>query len=198
MPPDLPLNIYRGKTFSFSLLYGEEIIIYKPITAMPIKAPVTLTVVDHGLPESWPVLINCVKTPQELNTEYAVVAKRVDDDTIEINEMNALCWKDFVASGVCVFNKPADLTGWDCRATVKNKIGGDVLFTWHSDPTEDPDGEIVVDDENSTFTLKIDASTTASLDWRVGVYDIEGITPAGEVIPICRISSVTVHDEVTT
>lgn len=199
MAPEIDITITRGKTFEFGFMYAEDELLYLPITGMPSKAPVRLAVQGHGVPDGWPVQVACVKAPGELNSadgEFQV-ARLVDADTIELNAVNAHCWKPFSGSGLLVLNKPMDLTGWHCRAQVRDRIGGNVLFTWHSDPAEAPDGEVVVDVAASAFMLKMEASITAALAWRRGVYDVEAIAPGGEVYPLTAVSSVEVADEVT-
>lgn len=199
MAEQIDITIIRGKTFEFGFLYAEDELLYLPITAMPSTAPVRLTVVGHGVPDGWPVRVTCVKAPAELNTpdDESQIAKLVDVDTIELNALNAHCWKAFSGSGLLVLNKPMDLTGWQCRAQVRDKVGGNVLFTWHSDPAESPDGEIEVDVAGGAFVLKMDAAVAAALEWKRGVYDVEAISPSGEVYPVTAISQVTVEDEVT-
>lgn len=199
MAEQIDITITRGKTFEFGFLYAEDDLLYLPITGMPSKAPVQLTVAGHGVPDGWPVRVTCVKAPAELNTpdDESQIAKLVDADTIELNALNAHCWKAFSGSGLLVLNKPMDLTGWQCRAQVRDKVGGTVLFTWHSDPAESPDGEIEVDVAGGAFVLKMDAAVAAALEWKRGVYDVEAIAPSGEVYPVTAISQVTVEDEVT-
>lgn len=199
MAEQIDIVITRGKTFEFGFLYADDELVYKSITAMPSTAPVRLTVVDHGIPDGWPVQVQCVKAPAELNSadgEHYFV-KVIDVDTIELNSVNAHCWKAYSGSGLVVFPKPVDLTGWSCRAQVRDKVGGNVLFSWHSDPAENPDGEAVVDVALGAFFLKMDADTAKDLDWKRGLYDAEAIAPGGEVYPLTAISSVTVEDEVT-
>lgn len=200
MAPEISLIITRGKTFEFAYRCAEDELLYRSITAMPVKAPVQLTVASHGVPDGWPVQVSCVKAPSELNTAdgESLIAKVVDGDTIEFNAVNAHCWKPFSGPGVLVLNKPMDLTGWHCRAQVRDKVGGEVLFTWHSDPAESPDGEAEVDAAASAFVLKIDAGVAAALAWKRGVYDLEAIAPGGEVYPVTAISPIEVADEVTT
>lgn len=199
MAEQIDITITRGKTFEFGFLYADDELVYKPITAMPSTAPVRLTIEGHGIPDGWPVQVQCVKAPAELNSadgeDYLV--KVIDVDTIELNSVNAHCWKAFSGSGLVVFPKPVDLTGWACRAQVRDKVGGTVLFSWHSDPLENPDGEAVVDVALSAFFLKVDAATAAGLEWKRGKYDAEAIAPGGEVYPLTIISDVTVQDEVT-
>lgn len=199
MAEQIDITIIRGKTFEFGFLYAEDELLYLPIVGMPSKAPVRLTVPGHGVPDGWPVQVTCVKAPAELNTpdDESQLAKVVDANTIELNALNAHCWKAFSGSGVLVLNKPMDLTGWHCRAQVRDKPGGTVLFTWHSDPGESPDGEIEVYLAHSAFVLKMDAATAAALEWRRGKYDVEAIAPGGEVYPLTAISDIEVADEVT-
>lgn len=199
MAPEIDMIITRGKTFEFAFLYADEELGYLPITGMPSKAPCRLTVQGHGLPDGWPAQVQCVKAPAELNSaeDEQYFIKVVDADTIELNTVNAHCWKAFSGSGVLVFQKPVDLTGWACRAQVRDKVGGTVLFSWHSDPAENPDGEAEVDVAANAFVLKIDAATAAALEWTRGVYDAEAIAPTGEVYPLTAVSTVTVDAEVT-
>lgn len=201
MAPEIDITITRGKTFEFGYLYADDELVYKPITAMPSTAPVRLTVAGHGVPEGWPVQVKCVKAPTELNSaegEYQF-AKVVDANTLELNALNAHCWKSFSGSGLVVYSKPAALTGWKVRAKIRDKVGGTVLFTWASDPAESPSagGSAVVDVALSAFVLGMTAATAAAITWTKGVYEVEAIDPAGAVYPVTAISAVTVASEVT-
>lgn len=209
MAEQIDITITRGKTFEFGFLYADDGPRQALITGMPSKVPLRLTVVGHGLPDGWPFWVSCVKAPAELNTGVdsddanevmsadPYFVKVVDLDTIEVLGVVASCWKAFSGPGVLLTRPPVDLTGWSCRAQVRDKVGGTVLFSWHSDPAENPDGEAVVDVALSTFFLKMDAATAQLLPWRKGVYDFEAIAPGGEVYPLTAISSITVEDEVT-
>lgn len=199
MASEIDITITRGKTFEFAFLYAEDDLLYLPISGMPSKAPCRLTIAGHGIPDGWPVQVQGCKTPVELNTQdgESLIAKVIDANTIEFNSINASAWKALSGAGVVVLNKPLDLTGWQCRAQVRDKVGGTVLFTWHSDPGEGADGVIEVDLARSTFVLKMDAATAAALEWKRGKYDVEAIAPGGEVYALTAISNITVADEVT-
>lgn len=209
MAEQIDITITRGKTFEFGFLYAGDDVRQVLITGMPSQIPLRLTVVGHGLPEGWPFWVSCVKSPAELNSgvdsndAYEVMeadpyyVKVVDADTIEVPGVIASCWKAFSGPGVLLTRPPVDLTGWQCRAQVRDKVGGEVRFSWHSDPAENPDGVIDVDVALSQFVLKIDASTAEGLSWKRGKYDVEAIAPGGEVYPVTAISDVTVDDEVT-
>lgn len=201
MAPEIPITIYRGETFEFGILYAEDEFMspYPVVTAMVQTAPVRLTVVGHGIPDGWPVRIACVRAPEELNTpeDSWVYPKVIDADTIELNDMNANCWRTFSGPGVLIVPKPADLTGWHCRAQVRNKVGGDLLFSWHSDPSESPDAPVIVDVALSQFVLTMTAAQSEALDWSKGVYDAEVISPGGQVYKLTAISPIGVSREVT-
>lgn len=209
MAEQIDITIIRGKTFEYGFLYADDEPRQVLITGMPSKVPLRLTVVGHGLPDGWPFWVSCVKTPAELNTDIEsddaaevmsadpYFVKVIDADTIEVPGVVASCWKAFTGPGVLLTRPPVDLTGWACRAQIREKVGGTVLFSWHSDPLELPDGEIEVDIAASQFVLKMDAATAAALDWKRGKYDAEAIAPGGEVYPLTAISNVNVADEVT-
>lgn len=197
--PTFKLNIVKGKTLKQTLLYADTTLKYKPIVAQVSTAPVRFTVTTHGIPDGWPVRIQGVTAPTELNTEdgASVAAYTVDANTVEINALDSSAWGAFTVSGHLVFSAPADLTGWKLRMQVRDKIGGIVLLTLSSDPTDMPDGEIELDVPGSAFTLKLSAEKSAALAWSSGVYDIEAVLPDGSVIGVISPSPVLVSQEVT-
>lgn len=203
--PIVPMTIQRGKTLRWVFFYAEQKLVYKTITAMPIKAPCTLTVPSHGLPDGWPFRIECVKAPEELNSpdldseEPYYFATVVDADTVEINTLNAHCLKPFTGEGVLVYNQPADLTGYEARAQVRaSESATSALFTWNSDGAvvPPPDELAIVDVALSQIILPMDPATSADLSWSAGVYETEAIAPSGDVFPVNAISSVVVTGEV--
>lgn len=199
MAPEFELYIERGKTLEMAFLYADDELVYKPITAMPSRAPVRLTVTAHGVPDNWPVRVEGVTAPTELNTgdgEEPVFAASVDANTIEFNGMNALLWKTFTPSGVVVYNKPVDLTGWGARAYIRDKVGGTILFKWDSDPLTTPDAAIEVDLTAHAFILHMSPTLSQDLTFKAGVWEMEAVSPSGDVYPVVAISKVTVSLEV--
>lgn len=182
------LTITRGKTFEYALLYAEGEVVYRPIEGIAERAPLRITVTEHGVPDGWPVRAQSVKAPAELNFKAAQFARVVDADTLEFNAYDATLWKPFAGTGVIAFQKPMDLTGWTARATVRDKIGGTVLMNW----------DIETDVEASAFVLSMSAEESAALTWTKGVYDAEAVSPDGKVYPLVAISGITVEREVTT
>lgn len=200
--PVVDITIVKGKTFEFAYRYAEDELVYLPIAAMTNRAPVRLSVAAHNIPDGWPIRIDCVKIPEELNSdpngdEPYYFAKFVDINTIELNTVNATCWKPYSTGGLIVFRKPVDITGYKARMWIKTRVGGDILLKLDSDPTTLPAGTIQIDTALSAFIPKLSAQATQLLEWTKGVYDFEAITPTGEVYSIAAISAVTVSGEVT-
>lgn len=194
-----PLRLVRGKTCHQVLLYAGATRKYCPITALVSLAPVRVTVPDHGCPDNWPVRLQGITAPVELNTAegQALTATVVDANTLELNALDASTLGTFTLSGHVVFQQPVDLTGWKARMQVRNKMGGDLLLSLSSDPADEADGEIEVDVAGSAFILKLTAAQTAALTWNGGVYDLEAVLPDGSVISILAPSPVVVEQEVT-
>ncbi len=209
MAEQIDLTITRGKTFEFGFLYADDEPRQVLITGMPSKVPLRLTVPGHGLPDGWPFWVSCVKSPAELNTSVEsgdaaevmgadpYFVKVVDLDTIEVPGVIAACWKGFSGPGVLLTRPPVDLTGWHCRAQARDKVGGRVLHSWHSDPAQTPDSPAIVDAALAQFVLTMTADAAQALTWKKAVYDLEAIAPGGQVYPVTAISAITVSDEVT-
>ncbi len=196
--PEIALSVARGKTFEFAFLYAEESLVYKPILAVASLAPLRLTVPNHGLPSQWPVRISGVSAPVEMNQTDLIYATAIDPDTVELNTVDGSGWAAFEVSGNLVFNKPVDLTGWSARAAAKDRVGGTLLLSWHSNPAETPDGVIEVDEARSAFVVTLSANKTAALDWQKGVWELEAIDPQNKVWSVVAVSRITVIGEVVT
>lgn len=193
------LILIKGKTFKESMLYGEDQKIYKPITALVSQAPVQITCPAHGVPLNWACRVESALSPLGLNTPEGswVIPRIVDNDTLEINNLNLLHAEAFSGPAVLIYQKPADITGWVFRAQIRDKVGGQVLATFSSNPADASEFLITVDAVNSSFTLHISAVDTENLTWSRGVYDVEALLPDGTVLAIVSPSKVSVEREVT-
>jgi hypothetical protein len=197
--PVVDINIVKGKTFEFMYRYADHDLVYRPILAMPSTAPVRLTITNHGIPDGWPIRIEGVRQPYELNTEDDCyhIATSIDINTIELNTLRADEWRPYVASGNVVFNRPFDLTGCSARMQIRNRVDGEVLLKLSSDASTLPDGLIAIDFNLSALTVRLSPAITSAITWTRGVYDLELITSDGNVYPITDVSKVTVGSEVT-
>src|SRR5688572_15962645 len=89
-------TIKQGESWEKIVLWEQDIFTYKAISAVPVLAPVRLTVTGHGMPDNWRFAISNVKGMKELNAaneppeddEYHQ-AKVIDANTIEVNKLNA-------------------------------------------------------------------------------------------------------------
>ena len=195
------LTIQQGRTFSLALRWESPPVVYRPITAIAQTAPARLTVPAHGVPDGWRVAITNVKGMTEINAEANKLTSRdyhqatvLDANTVEINDINAAGFKAYTSGGYIQFDTPVDLTGFTARMTIKNRVGGTVLYTLTTE-----NGGIVIDAAANLVTLNISAVDTAAMTFTTGVYDLEmvsGATPA--VVTALLSGRVTVSKEVTT
>lgn len=198
--PTYQMNIVRGKTLEVPMLYAEARLMYVPIVSVSNRAPLRLFCPAHGIIDGWPVRIQGVVSPSSLNTPEGGVlsATVIDSNTIEINSIDASLLGDMDNTGCLVFQTPADLTGaWKMRMQVRDTPKGNVLLSFSSDVADGADGTITIDAAGSKFTVGLSAADSAALLWDGGVYDIEGITPAGKVVAVIGMSTVIVSDEIT-
>ncbi|MFK3971122.1 hypothetical protein ACI2KS_10385 [Pseudomonas sp. NPDC087358] len=197
--PVVDINIVKGKTFEFMYRYADQELAYLPISGMPSTAPVRLTVVNHGIPDGWPISIEGVKQPEELNTGDGdvYIASVVTSSVIELNSVRSDNWRAYIPSGSVIFNRPFDLTGCSARMQIRDRVDGKILLTLNSDSSTEPDGIIEIDTSLAALVVRLTPAVTTAITWRQGVYDLELITPSGDVYPVTAISKVRIGDEVT-
>lgn len=200
--PVVDITIAKGKTFEFAYRYADENLVYLPISGIPSTTPVRLTVTAHGIPDGWPVRVEGLKQPEELNNDFSgcasyYFAKVINEDTIELNRVSAAGWRSYSGGGSVVIHQPYDLTGHSARMQVRDRVHGSILLTLSSDAFADRDGSIELDTALSSIIVKLEPPVTADIAWRTGVYDLELITPDGDVYPVTDVSRVSVGPEVT-
>ena len=185
------LAIRKGATFAQTLRWEAPPIVWKPITAISLTAPVRLTVPAHGCPPNWRVNVSCNKSMREMDGAKGL-ATVIDADTIEINTINASGFKPYKGDGYLSFNTPVDMTAMTARMSIKDKVGGTELLRLST-----LDGTIVLDEATCTITITLPALVTTALTWKGGVYDLELEAIDGTVM--CLLAGkVKVTDEVTT
>lgn len=197
--PAVDINIVKGKTFEFMYRYADHDLVYAPISAMLNTAPVRLSVIDHGVPDGWPVRIEGVRQPVELNNDpdSYYIATVNGPSTIELNAVRADEWRPYSSGGSVIYNRPFDLTGCSARMQIRDRADGKLLLTLNSDQSTDPDGEIEIDVNLAAVIVRLSPAVTTAITWTRGAYDLELITPDGNIYPITAISKVTVGEEVT-
>lgn len=122
------IELVQGKTFTDVLRWGKrDQIIYKPITAVGLVAPMRLTVPGHAMVNGWPGAITGVR---DIDTDANAVRDRdyhqvtlIDSNTVDINDINAAKFKAYVSGGYLQYHTPQDLTGISARMAIKAKRG---------------------------------------------------------------------------
>lgn len=192
-PAKLNFKIYQGSTFLETLRWESATKIYKPITGILKSAPVTITSVAHGIPVGWRVKLTNIAGMTELNsTETYHYVTGTTTDTITINSVNAVGYKDYTSGGIVEYNQPVDLTGYTARMQIREKL--DSASTLYELTTTL--GNITIDNTLKSITLTIPAATTAGFSFTSGVYSLELVSSSGQVTPLIA-GTVTLVKEVT-
>lgn len=197
----LNLVFRQGETFLRIIRWETKPYIYKAITAITKAAPAAITATGHGLKTGWRVAvvsvlgmteINAVNSPPRDNEMKQVTV--TGNDTLTINDINSSEFTAYTSGGYLQFYTPVNLTGYQARMTIRNRVGGTTLLSLTS---EAPDNSFSIDAGNYTITLTVSAVATAAFTFTSGVYDLEMVSPTGAVTAI-YYGSITVTKEVTT
>lgn len=130
-PACLDLPVTKGATLRKPLLLMQPTYTYRPITAILPTAPLQLNVPEHGLPGDWPTWIEGVSQWSALNRDKARepfrIAKPVDADTLEYNDINGLGQR--ATGGTLVYQLPVDLTGCSAELVITPEQGAEMVFS---------------------------------------------------------------------
>lgn len=194
------LTIQQGRTFRLPVRWESEVFGYAPIASISKAAPCrVVTQNPHGIPDGWRVAIvsaggmveaNAVNSPpSEDEMRRATLISPVE---VEFNSLNAAGFTTYTSGGYLQFRIPVDLTGFDARMTIRDKVGGVELLTLTT-----VNGRLVVSPSEKYVEIVISATDTAALTWKSGVYDLELVSPSGEVTALLT-GGVAVLAEITT
>lgn len=184
--------IQKGKTFNLIARWSTTPIIRKPITAISlITGAPRLTVTGHGMPDGNDCAITQVLGMRQINAENSPPSESdyhegtvIDQDTIELNGVDASGFLPYTGGGFLQFYTPVSLVGQTPRMTIKDKIGGTILAS--TDPADAPKNIITItpDVANKKMLISIPAAATAALTWKKGVTDLEMVSGTGEVVKL--------------
>jgi len=199
------ISIVRGSTFVLTVQWAVPPIVYKPITGITQTAPVRVTCVGHGLVDDWPVAITNVKGMTDINATANKISDRdkypvtvIDDNTFEINAIDAAGFKAYTSGGYVQYDTPETLTDVEARMTIRDRVGGTVLAS--TEVAHTPLDVISASVSNATkrIIFTIDADDTAAFTWSKGVFDVECEALDGTVTQIYPPTLIRVTDEITT
>jgi len=195
-------TIEQGKYTRVPVRWADPRFVYKPITGILAQAPVRITAVDHGLTDGWPVAVVSVKGMTEINaaldsttslpksSSYKPVTV-IDDDTVELNSVNAAEFSAYTSGGYLQFYQPVDLNGYSARMQIRDKGTGDLLVELTTD-----NGGIEIDPAQDMITLIFGEDETVGDTWVKGIYDLELVDPLDRPYGVIR-GRITLLKEVT-
>lgn len=192
-PAKVNFKLYQGSTFNEVLRWESSVKSYKPITAIAKSAPLVVTSTAHGIPAEWRVRFTNILGMTELNnseTYYKVTSTAAN--TITVNDINSLSFKEYVSGGVIEYNTPVDLTGYTARMQIRSKIDDATVIQ----ELTTSNGAIIINNTNKTITLNIIAEVTAAYIFSTAVYSLEMVSSGGQVTPFCN-GTITLVKEVT-
>lgn len=193
------IEIRKGKPLIEVLRWGTSPFVYSAISAITQTAPVQISAAGHGLPDGWPVAVVSVKGMRQINAESSPPslsrdyrpATVVDDNTVQINEINAADFSAYTSGGYLQYHTPVDLTGYTARLVIKDRIGGTELLRLTGTRG------ITLDNTAKTITYAVAASVTEKLTWKKGVFELEMEASDGTVTTLDS-GEIVVFDEVAT
>ena len=199
LPTKQKLTIEQGRTFRLPVYWESDVYAYVPVSAISQGAPCRVTTSEpHGLVNGWRAAVVSAKGMTEINAlnsppndeDYRRVLV-VTGTQIEFNDLNASDFTPYTSGGYVQFRVPMDLTGRTARMTIRDKVGGAELLTLTTE-----NSRIVIDVANKVIRLFLTAAETAGITWRSGVYDLELISPSGDVDAVL-VGTVVVVAEIT-
>lgn len=192
-PAKLNFKLYQGATFAEVLRWESSFKVYKPITGITKSAPLVVTAPAHEVPVDWRVKFTNIAGMTDLNSSdiYHNVTD-ITTNTLTINTINGISFKEYVSGGIVEYNKPIDLTGFTARMQIRATINDTAVIQELT--TEN--GMINISNINKTITITIPATTTAAYTFSTAVYSLEMVSSGGQVTPFCA-GNITLVKEVT-
>lgn len=181
------LQITRGSTYCDSLQWSTDECVFRPIKIVRSTAPVRLDCPGHGVPDDWEVSI---EGHANIDPRKIFNVRRIDDDTLEIPCLNGTMFS--ASPAVLRYLMPVDLTGYEARLQIRDRVGGNLLLELSSNAG----AGITIDHQLKQIKREIAADITAALTWKRAVYGMEMIL--GSYVIKLDSGTVEVSDEVTT
>jgi hypothetical protein len=201
--PELKLCMRRGSTVRIPISVETDELVWKPITAIALTAPIELGVPLHGCPDKWRAAVTGVRQPREVNAAVPLKDSAflpvdvVDANTVSFNRIDGSVLRPYTSGGHLVYYKPLDFSLYTgARMSVKDKIGGTLLahFT-----TEGLTPTLELDNVSRRLWISEAATVTALKGYKKGVFDIELYNGGGEVRALCSAeSTLIILPEITT
>lgn len=190
------LEIVRGQANAWTFGLGQSgQYRYAAISAATQAAPCVLTAASHGVPEGWVYTVEGARGMTALNRPEYSLAKVLDPDRLEINDLNTTNAPPYSGGGVIRYEVPMDLSDVvAARAQLRAGVGvAAALLTLTLEPGEG----LSLDVQRSAVELEVSEAQATALAVESGVWDLELLTAAGAVIKPLRLSRFVVLPEAT-
>lgn len=138
------LKIVQGKTFTDTLRWMEEPLVFKPISGISLASGAPrLTVSGHGIAKKWPVAItrvvgmrgiNCQNQKPDIRRDGDYVdATRIDVSTLELNGVSPVddmgnVWPAWESGGFIQYYTPVSLADKTIRAVLRRSPSDRLLL----------------------------------------------------------------------
>lgn len=132
------ISACRGATASLRVHWGVHPVVSKAITGISNSPNALVTAPDHGLTDSWPVVVTNVRGMKEINWPQqdpwgapATLCKVVDSDTLELTGVNTSDYTAYTgggfAGGSCKISTDAIRGVWCSACRCGLSVGGTIL-----------------------------------------------------------------------
>ena len=172
-PAKLSYKIYQGSTFTETLRWESETKAYMPISAITQAAPCVITTATaHTVPLNWRVRVTGVNGMKDINNiaedaYYLVTAKT--GTTVTMNQVNSAAYAAYTSGGILSWNLPVPITGYTAQMQIRETLESDTVIAELSTSN----GRIQIDTVNSTISMYMPASLTATFNFDSAVYSME-------------------------
>lgn len=190
--PVVPLTVICGATQRQQFRYGQPTQAAVLVVDIANASPAVVTTLEpHGLPAGtpWPVQIVSERC-QTVDARHRP-ATVLSSTTLSL-PLSTLLAPAFRGPAELRYFPPVDLTDYTARMQVRESSESSVVLLELT--TEN--GGLDVEPHGSVTLLLTEAQTTAAVAWGAAVYDIELVSPSGDVTRLCK-GPVTVDPNTT-
>ena len=199
MTPRFDLDMEQGATFNYTFHWYAGGKFMAPIEEITVGYPTRIKVTAHGLPSvsDTPVILSGIITDGKdgsiLNSHDTGIEEAIYIDADYFDMPQSTVGQEWCkGSGELTYHTPSDITGFTARMHIREK--------WHSiTPIVElttENGGITLTVEDASIELTLLPAATALYTFNKAVYDIELISPGGEVTRIIE-GTITLYKEVT-
>lgn len=206
-----PLELIQGKTLDVVLLWAESDPVFMAIAGATLSPQLELTVVGHGLPDDWPVWVQHVIKPRQMNSNHddsgvcyctddgaPYYVEVVDADTLRIKGVTGAHWQAWDGSGVLKTFPPGDLSGLEGRAQFRRAVDDeDIVIDLRAGGDTEGNGNVLLDVAEAKINLVAPAAFMETVGAHSGVFDVELFDGSGLVTSAVALSPYRVAPEVT-